>query len=67
MTLNRGEIQLVNNFTTLHARTDFQDWPEPDRRRCMVRGWIATNIQRPVGAHFSDYYGVAKTLQREAA
>jgi hypothetical protein len=67
MTLDRGDIQLVNNFTTLHARTDFQDWPEPERRRCMARAWIATNIKRPVAAHFSDYYGVPQTLKREAA
>lgn len=67
MMMERGEIQLVNNFTTLHARTDFEDSPEPERRRCLARAWIATNIQRPVGRHFDDYYGVPKTLEREVA
>ena len=66
MTLERGQIQLVNNFTTLHARTDFVDWPEAERKRCMVRGWVSTNLRRPVGRHFDDYEGIPKTLSRAA-
>ena len=58
MMLERGEIQLVNSFTTLHARTEFEDFPELDRRRCMVRFWLRTNTRRPLAPHFSDYGGI---------
>ncbi len=58
MMLERGEIQLVNSFTTLHARTEFADFPEPDRRRCMVRFWLRTHTRRPVAPHFADYGGI---------
>jgi hypothetical protein len=35
-----GDLLLVNNLAVLHARTQFDDHPEIDRRRHMVRLWI---------------------------
>ncbi|MBT6431259.1 MAG: TauD/TfdA family dioxygenase [Rhodospirillaceae bacterium] len=35
-----GQIQIVNNKTLGHARTAFTDWPEPDRRRHLIRLWL---------------------------
>jgi hypothetical protein len=35
-----GQIQYVNNRATGHARTEFQDHPEPDRKRHLVRLWL---------------------------
>jgi hypothetical protein len=58
MMLERGEIQLINSFTTLHARTEFEDFPEPERRRCMVRFWLTTNTRRKLAPHFADYGGI---------
>jgi hypothetical protein len=66
MDLMRGDMQLINNYTTLHSRTAFQDWPEAERKRCMVRAWLRTHLRRPVGPHFSDYEGVPVTLSRES-
>jgi hypothetical protein len=66
MELERGDMQLINNYTTLHSRTAFQDWPEADRKRCMVRGWIRTHLRRALGPHFGDYGGVPVTLSRDA-
>lgn len=37
--LEPGEILLANNYTTFHARTEFDDWAEVDRRRLMLRVW----------------------------
>ena len=65
MDLQRGDIQLINNYTTLHSRTSFQDWPQEDRKRCMTRAWVHTHLRRPVGTHFADYDGVPVTLSRE--
>ena len=36
----RGQIQIVNNKQLGHRRTEFQDWPEPERRRHLVRIWL---------------------------
>ncbi|MEO8857917.1 MAG: TauD/TfdA family dioxygenase [Burkholderiaceae bacterium] len=54
MSIERGDIQFLNNRTTVHGRTDYEDWPEPERRRLMFRVWImrpdwpqpATSINR---------------------
>ena len=35
-----GQIQYVNNRSTGHARTEFRDWPEPERQRHLVRMWL---------------------------
>jgi len=35
-----GDIQLVNNIFILHNRTGFVDYPEPDRRRHLLRLWL---------------------------
>lgn len=35
-----GQIQIVNNRTIGHARTAFTDWPEPARKRHLVRLWL---------------------------
>lgn len=35
-----GQIQIVDNRRLGHRRTGFTDWPEPERRRHLVRLWI---------------------------
>jgi alpha-ketoglutarate-dependent taurine dioxygenase len=35
-----GQIQLVNNRALGHKRTGFTDWPEPERKRHLVRLWL---------------------------
>ena len=34
------QIQIVNNRRLGHRRTGFEDWPEPERRRHLVRIWV---------------------------
>lgn len=38
--MRAGQIQFVNNRATGHARTEFQDFPEPERKRHLVRLWL---------------------------
>ena len=35
-----GQMQIVNNRLLGHKRTAFTDWPEPERRRRLVRLWL---------------------------
>jgi hypothetical protein len=69
MMLEPGDMQFINNYTTLHARTEFVDWPEPGRKRWMVRLWLHSfGLRRPRRLDlFRDYEGVAKTLERKPA
>lgn len=40
MFMEPGDIQLINNHLILHGRTDYEDFPEPQRRRHMLRLWL---------------------------
>ena len=35
-----GQMQFVNNRRIAHKRTGFRDWPEPERKRHLVRLWL---------------------------
>ena len=35
-----GQIQIVDNRRCGHRRTEFKDWPEPERQRHLVRLWL---------------------------
>jgi hypothetical protein len=48
-----GDVLLVNNFTTLHARTAFEDQGEP---RVMLRVWISSPTGRQLPASFECLY-----------
>jgi hypothetical protein len=41
-----GDIQLLNNHVTLHAREAFEDHPEPERKRHLLRMWLAYPPER---------------------
>jgi hypothetical protein len=49
-----GDIQLLNNHTTLHARTDFEDYPEPERKRRLLRLWLNLPNGRPLTPEFAE-------------
>lgn len=56
MTFEQGDIQMLNNHSVLHSRTSFEDWPEPDRKRNLLRMWInqRSAIARPLATEFAD-------------
>ena len=57
MAFQPGDVQLVHNHTMLHDRTAFEDWPEPERRRHLLRLWLAADEARPLPEVFSQRYG----------
>jgi len=60
MAFQPGDIQLVHNHTLLHDRTAFEDWPEPERRRHLLRLWLAPANARPLPAVFAERYGTVE-------
>jgi hypothetical protein len=52
-----GDIQFLHNHTILHARTGYQDWPEADRKRHLLRLWLAPPGARPLPPVFAECYG----------
>ena len=47
MDFQPGDIQLLNNYTVMHARTAYEDYPEPERRRELIRLWLV--VDRDLG------------------
>jgi hypothetical protein len=43
-----GDIQLLNNFVTLHTRREYEDWPEEGRKRHLLRLWLSDPNGRPI-------------------
>jgi hypothetical protein len=64
MDFERGDIQLVNNFTIAHARTSFVDDPDPELRRHLLRMWLKQRHRRRIGPYYAEYDGVPKILSR---
>lgn len=41
MDFRPGDIQLVNNLVSLHTRTEYEDWPDEERKRHLFRLWLS--------------------------
>jgi alpha-ketoglutarate-dependent taurine dioxygenase len=41
-----GQVQLIDNRALGHNRTGFRDWPEPHRKRLLVRLWLRDSGSR---------------------
>ncbi len=45
-TIERGQIQYINNREFAHSRTDFRDAPEPSLKRHLIRVWTREEGRR---------------------
>ncbi len=43
-----GDIYFVHNHVALHSRTQYRDWPEPERKRHLLRLWMSNDGERPL-------------------
>jgi Taurine catabolism dioxygenase TauD, TfdA family len=59
-----GDIQLVNNHVLFHDRTAFEDWPEPSRRRHLLRLWLAPPDAQALAPVFSERFGTIAPGER---
>jgi len=57
MELEPGDIQLVHNHTILHDRTAFEDYVEPERKRHLLRLWLAPLNARPLPNVYVERFG----------
>jgi hypothetical protein len=57
MRLAPGDMQFVHNHDLLHDRTAFEDFAEPERKRHLLRLWLAVPGARPLPPAFEARYG----------
>ena len=60
MDFRPGDIQWLSNYAALHSRTEFIDFPEPQRRRHLMRLWLQREGARPVSEGFGKNAVVQK-------
>jgi hypothetical protein len=41
----RGDFFYVTNHTNMHARSAYEDWPEPERKRHLMRIWLKNGLR----------------------
>ncbi|HVQ60471.1 MAG TPA: TauD/TfdA family dioxygenase [Burkholderiales bacterium] len=67
--LERGDMIVINNYTVMHARTRFTNFPEPERQRRLVRMWFDAEGFRDVPREFNLFAenGIPKQEGRRAS
>lgn len=43
MDFRPGDMQFLCNHATLHSRTSYEDWPEVEQRRHLLRLWVSSH------------------------
>ena len=57
MQLEPGDMQWVYNHSQLHDRAGFLDWPDPTKRRHLMRLWLSMPDDRPLPEYYKQRYG----------
>ena len=44
----------INNYQVAHARSEFEDYDEPERKRHLMRLWLYLHEGRPLAPDFDN-------------
>lgn len=64
MDFRKGDMQFLNNHIVLHSRTAFEDYPEPERRRRLLRLWLVTERLSDRPPAFESRYVMMREWER---
>jgi hypothetical protein len=64
MVLEPGDMQFLHNHTVLHDRTAFEDWPDPERKRHLLRLWLCAPDGRPLDPVLAQRFGTVEIGDR---
>jgi len=54
MDFQPGEIQFINNYSVMHSRTAYEDYPDPDQRRDLIRLWLTLDQDLDIPEEFNE-------------
>jgi alpha-ketoglutarate-dependent taurine dioxygenase len=57
--LSPGEILILNNFEFLHARTEYEDWTDPSKKRLLLRLWLEFAPPRPIARNMLTFHNAS--------
>lgn len=64
MDFRPGDMQFLCNYSILHSRTDYEDWPEKERRRYLLRLWLETGLIDALPPAFEERWEDMKLWQK---
>ena len=56
-----GDIQFLNDHYIMHSRTAYQDHDEPEKRRHLLRLWLASEAGPPLADPYYEFMGKTAT------
>jgi hypothetical protein len=56
MYLEPGDLQIINNYTMLHSRTEYEDFDKPEEKRLLFRLWLAPPDSVRMPDSWWDFY-----------
>jgi hypothetical protein len=56
MYMEPGDLQIINNYTTLHSRTAYEDFEKPEEKRLLFRLWLAPPDSVRMPDSWWDFY-----------
>ena len=57
MQLDRGDLQLLNNYVVIHSRTNFEDHDDPKLKRHLLRLWLSLPQGQRLPPLWKEYFG----------
>lgn len=67
MDFNPGDVQFLNNHVIMHARTEYVDWPDPERRRELLRMWLVFREEFGLPQVFADAGFISRAVVADVA
>lgn len=61
MDFRPGDMQFIHNHQVLHSRTTYEDYPEPERKRHLLRLWLTPPNARPLAPAIAERFGNIET------
>jgi len=52
-----GDLQMLNNHLTWHARTTIDDFDAPQKKRMLYRLWLSSPLSRTLPTDFAELWG----------
>jgi len=57
-------MQFINNYVVLHSRSAYEDWPELERKRHLLRLWLRTGEYPVVPESYLQRYSDMREWQK---
>jgi hypothetical protein len=64
MAFEPGDMQVLHNHQVLHARTAYEDYPEQERKRHLLRLWLSARNGRVLPPVYAERYGEIRVGRR---